>query len=208
MFPENKKIGVDIDETIAQSFLPLLEYINQESGRNIAFDDLTHHDWENIPHIEPRLEREEIITYIQSFDSLFHDHRNTLPVEGSQYMLQQFQSIGYELIAITGRNEEYAKPGTMLWIDKYFPNVFTSVHFTSHISKTLRKNKSVVCKELGVELMIEDSLDFALELADNSIASFLLEKPWNKQRTEMHPLITRVKDWEEIEQKFLTIHTQ
>lgn len=51
--------------------------------------------------------------------------------------------------------------------------------------------------------MIEDNLDFSLELAHNGIASLLLEKPWNKQRTEEHPLITRVRDWKEIEQKFL-----
>jgi uncharacterized HAD superfamily protein len=91
----------------------------------------------------------------------------------------------------------------MIWIDKHFPDTFTSVHFTSHVSKTLKKNKSIVCKELGVEIMIEDNLDFALELAHNGIASLLVEKPWNKQRTEEHPLITRVKDWKEIEQKFL-----
>jgi hypothetical protein len=88
MLPGNKKIGIDIDETIAASFLPLLEHINEESGRNTTFDDLIYHDWWDIPHIEPRLEKEEVIAYIQSFDAKFHDHRNILPIEGSQDILR------------------------------------------------------------------------------------------------------------------------
>lgn len=50
--------------------------------------------------------------------------------------------------------------------------------------------------------MIEDNIDFALELAHNGIASFLLEKPWNRQRLDEHPLITRVKNWDEVRLHF------
>lgn len=76
----SRKIGIDIDETIAASFLPILEYVNQQSQRSVTFDDLTYHDWWDIPHVEPRFEKEEIISYFQSFDLKFHDHSNILPI--------------------------------------------------------------------------------------------------------------------------------
>jgi hypothetical protein len=46
--------------------------------------------------------------------------------------------------------------------------------------------------------MVEDHLDHCLDLAENGVKTFLLERPWNRDRTETHPLITRVKSWEEI----------
>ncbi len=198
----SKKIGIDIDETIAASFLPILEHVNACSWRTAAFEDLIHHDWWDIPHIQPPFGKEEIVWYFQSFDIKFADHHNILPISWSQEVLQSLQSRGYELVAITGRNEEYSKAGTNRWIMRHFPDLFTSVHFTNHISTTIRKNKSTICKELAISCMIEDNIDFALELAHNGIASFLLEKPWNKQRTDEHPLITRVKNWDEIRLHF------
>lgn len=50
--------------------------------------------------------------------------------------------------------------------------------------------------------MIEDNLDFALELAENNIASYVLEKPWNCWTTTYHEKITRVTDWQEIVKDF------
>jgi len=46
--------------------------------------------------------------------------------------------------------------------------------------------------------MIEDNLDFALELAENGIKSYVLEQPWNRARTEQHEKIKRVINWQEI----------
>lgn len=50
MFPENKKIGIDLDETIACVFEAVLEYtkILRPHLSHLKFNDLTNHDWWNI----------------------------------------------------------------------------------------------------------------------------------------------------------------
>ena len=45
--------------------------------------------------------------------------------------------------------------------------------------------------------MIEDNPDYALELAENWIKTYLLEKPWNKH-VKKHKNIILVKSWDEI----------
>lgn len=47
MFPENKKIGVDLDETIACVFEAVFEYtkILHPELSNLNFDILSNHDW-------------------------------------------------------------------------------------------------------------------------------------------------------------------
>lgn len=54
--------------------------------------------------------------------------------------------------------------------------------------------------------MIEDNLDFALELAENNIKSYVLEQPWNKHRTERNDNIKRIKGWQDIITDFQLHH--
>lgn len=49
MFPKNKKIGIDIDETIAASFSGLFEYCKTKKGVNAEWEDFTEFDLCKIP---------------------------------------------------------------------------------------------------------------------------------------------------------------
>ena len=40
-------------------------------------------------------------------------------------------------------------------------------------------------------------MDYALELAENGIKTYILEKPWNRDREEEHENLIRIKEWEE-----------
>ena len=46
--------------------------------------------------------------------------------------------------------------------------------------------------------MIDDHIENARDLAANNIVTILLEKPWNRDHIINHPLVYRVKDWQEI----------
>lgn len=46
--------------------------------------------------------------------------------------------------------------------------------------------------------MIDDSIENVYDLVEHGIHCLLLEKPWNRDIAFEHPLLTRVKDWEEI----------
>ena len=71
------------------------------------------------------------------------------------------------------------------------------IHFVNHFS-TDAIPKSTVCKQIGVSLMIDDALENVGELCQSGIECILLEKPWNRDIIFDHPLLYRVKNWEEI----------
>lgn len=47
MLPKNKKIGIDLDETIASVFEAVFEHTKIRYPRlsHLKFSDFTHHDW-------------------------------------------------------------------------------------------------------------------------------------------------------------------
>ena len=48
--------------------------------------------------------------------------------------------------------------------------------------------------------MVEDNLEYAIELADAGIKTYLLDKPWNKKyQNGMHPNIIKVSSRDEID---------
>ena len=53
------RIGVDIDETLAASFLFMVSYIQKNHCPDFVWEDCIHHDFWNIPKLN--LTREETI---------------------------------------------------------------------------------------------------------------------------------------------------
>jgi len=48
--------------------------------------------------------------------------------------------------------------------------------------------------------MIEDNLDYAIEMANAGIKMYLLDKPWNQRfDPEVNKGITKVSSWSELE---------
>ena len=47
-------------------------------------------------------------------------------------------------------------------------------------------------------MMVEDNIDYALGIAKSGILTYLIEKPWNRERKEKHRLLKRISCWEEI----------
>ena len=60
----------------------------------------------------------------------------------------------------------------------------------------MRKEKSLICKEEGVVVFIDDYKDTILDTAKHGIKSFLMDEPWNQG--ELPLAVQRVKNWEEI----------
>lgn len=201
MLPENKRIGIDLDETIAWSFEPMIRHINQKYGSSLELDHLTHHDWWTIPDfpIDSSTVTQEwsILGALDPFEERF------LPVIGSKEVLSFLKKSGYELHIITARNEATRKETTRKWVDRNFPGIFSGIHFSSHYSDGDRRNKSEICKMLDIHTVVDDNLDFALEMTEKEIDVFVLERPWNRHRKEVHQRIMRFKDWQEIGQNLL-----
>jgi uncharacterized HAD superfamily protein len=84
---------------------------------------------------------------------------------------------------------------TKNWVHHHFPKIADSeIHFVNHFTVD-SKPKSEVCREYDITLMIDDSFENAEDLASAGITTILLEKPWNKNQSIIHPLVHRVKNW-------------
>jgi len=57
--------------------------------------------------------------------------------------------------------------------------------------------KSDLCLKLGVEVLVDDCLEFAEECADKGIKVLLLDSPWN-QTDSLPKNVKRMKNWDEI----------
>lgn len=110
----------------------------------------------------------------------------------------KFLTKNNELYAITARPQITQKQ-TLKWINEHFPNTFKGVYFTNLFlpEGAVKKNKSLVCLEVGAEMMIEDHLEFAIDCSSQGIKVFLLDYSWN-QSENLPENVQRVKSWKEI----------
>lgn len=187
-------IAIDFDEVLASTFSQVLDFAKNNWHLSwIYFDDLTMHYWWEIPDVW--ISQEQMLDIWWKFYE--SDEKNNIkPVIWSQNAINKLKKMWYELHIITARWDEL-KESTINWIELHFPWIFTEIHFSNyHTPKQI--SKAEFCKKLWTNLIIEDNLDYSLEIADSWINVYLIEKPWNINRTETHPNIKKVKNWDEI----------
>ncbi|MBI1968664.1 hypothetical protein HYS49_02030 [Candidatus Woesearchaeota archaeon] len=184
-------IGVDLDEVLADSLPALLQYHNSTYGTSLTKDLFTsYHFWETWGGT-----REEAIRKVYDFHkTLFF--RSIKPVEGSQEAISSLQK-NNKLFVITSRQRDIAE-ATEKWILHHFLDAFSGVHFTNEYSLTgVPTTKAKICEELGVSLMIEDSLDYAIDCVTSQRIVLLFDRLWNKS-SELPDGIYRVHSWKQI----------
>lgn len=147
MFPKNKKIGIDLDETIACVFEAVLEHTKtiHPNLSHLKFDDLIHHDWWKIDALN--LSKDETIACWKKFGDINPLDSKIFPVIQSQEALHLLKTQGYNLHAITGRHEATRRQSTEAWITRHFPDIFESLTFTNSVYEG-RIEKSEICKRL------------------------------------------------------------
>ena len=192
---KKRKIGIDIDDTLLDFIGNYLIFHNQKYKTN--------------------LKREDFKTY--SFNhSLGGTMNKAVNTVGEFYKTEIFKKIRpfsnsidvinnlkkkYDLFIITSR-PDFMVDETKEWINKYFPNKFSDIFF-SYNHYTKRKNngktKAEICSDLEISILIDDSLEYALNCAEKGVKVLLLNARWNLNGE--HENIIRVKNWEEILEK-------
>ncbi len=187
-----RRIAVDIDGVLANLTEPFLEYYNQKFGISFKLQDVHTFDFKKLLGIN---EEEEKNLLNDFFKSDFF--KKIQPVIGAQDVISYLSKRNH-LVVITAR-KEYLKNETLEWIERFFPNVFSEIHFARNINSAdeSRPHKFDLCVENEYEIIIEDDLIYAKPCAEKGIKSILLNYPWN-QEENLHPEITQVNNWEEI----------
>jgi uncharacterized HAD superfamily protein len=184
-------IGVDMDDVIFDFNNSLHAYHNAKYGTAIRRQDITSYEIEKVWGCAPEEAMKKVLEFYET-----KEHDETVPVEGSIEGVKELSS-GHELHIITSRADP-VRDLTMKWLQRNFPQSFASVVLVNQFagSPTKARSKADVCAELGVDLMIEDSIAHARSIAASGRPVILLDTPWNQ--AEAVPNVTRVKTWEDI----------
>lgn len=183
------KIGVDIDEVLAETVNGFLAFYNTTHGTDYQFDTITDYSFGKQFGLSPE---EELASIKEFFAS---DYFPALkPVNGSVRAIKEIAKY-HELFAVSSRPEQLL-PQTKMWLEQHFGDSFTRIILTNSLLDTSR-TKSKICQALGLDIFIEDQISYAEDCAQVCSAVYLLDKPWN-QAEITNKKIMRVKSWKDI----------
>lgn len=187
------KIGIDIDNVLADSYNAFLERFNREFGTEIVYEEVDDFFY---------LEKYKTVDYhrrVAYVDSLATNHRflsSITPYQEAINVIGKWQAKGWRIHYITARPAEVKKT-TRTWLKKHgFWGKFTTLDMFP-IGKTYERDveyKKDLADKLGLDIFIEDASAVAKNM---KIPVFLLDRPWNQE--ELPGNVHRVSSWSDIE---------
>ena len=185
------KIGIDLDDVLGESMEALIAFNNANYGTNLKIENVKEYDLLKILGVNI----EEAIGKLNKFHETSYG-KNIKPLKDSLTVLTKLKE-NNKLYIITSRSED-TREITEKWVDNNFPNIFYKIYFTAEFAeKNTKITKGMVCNKLGIDLLIEDNLGYAIESIAPNRKIFLFDRPWN-QTDKLPAGITRVHSWKEI----------
>ena len=184
-----KVLGVDFDDVLVRTGDALAKFHNATYGTSYVREDVKSFDLSEIWDCTP----EEADRRIAEFTTTDF-HHNAEAVLGAYDALEAL-SESYEIVIVTGRNEEWRDP-TVLWLERNFLGLYREIHFASHFDPQKNRLKSAIVQELHMSVFIDDALHFAKDVASVGVPVLLFDTPWNQGETPAG--VTRVYSWDEI----------
>ncbi|KAG0353265.1 hypothetical protein BC939DRAFT_495028 [Gamsiella multidivaricata] len=203
-----KVIAVDLDEVLARTSLAVAEFHNDTYGTSLTMDDFISYDY---TQVWGGTREESIAKWRLFFDSPYF--LKVEPVEGSLETLKLLKSRRFSLVIVTAR-QQFVADLTKKFVDRHFPGIFESIYFANHFLTEqekitfISKPKSVICRDVHAQLLIDDSLENAVEVARAGIPVLLFDLhgayKWNKlaDGQALPDKVTRVKNWKEVQAWF------
>ena len=195
-----EKIGIDIDDVLARSAEGFAEYSNRKWGGRHRAENYTE-NWAEFWGISPELASERAEEFhAEGIVSQYRHFESAIPVLKRLY-------IDRDLVAITSRRLTI-KADTDAWIERYFSGLFKEVCYAgiwdsnAHIDHKIKQTKAEVCREHGVNYLIDDQIKHCLSVAEVDIHALLFGNyRWNNTK-KLPQDVTRVKDWPAVLQYF------
>lgn len=182
-----------MDEILAELLHGCIKMHDGKLGHcDIAWQDIRNY---NLDEQYP-VPRDVVVDFFYKPFSDAYLEELILPVDGAFEKLQEFRDAGHTLYVITARQSKIQEH-TLRFLDRHYAGLIHDVHFANHFSED-SVHKHDICKKIGIEVMVEDNMDYALGIAGAGIQTFLMDKPWNAQRSETHPNLKRIFSWKEV----------
>ncbi len=183
-------IGVDVDEVLANFIEPYCDFHNRVYGTSVKPQNFhSYKFWEVHGGT-----RDETTRKVHEFYAT-REFASMEPHEGSHEAVELL-SLKHEMTIITSRLPGI-EAATVDWIKKYYPGIFLTVNFTHNsYAGEGGLRKAEIISRLGVDVMIEDSAEYALQCSPEVEKLVLIDRPWN--RAPMPSNVVRVTSWDEI----------
>ncbi|MDQ2933089.1 MAG: hypothetical protein M3Q80_01790 [bacterium] len=188
---KQKIIGIDLDDVLLDFNSTLCGFINKKYETALSKKDIHCFDLD----VVWKCTRIESLRRVQEFYET-EDHAGALPIAGAQKAIQKLSSM-YSLLIITSKPDSMAQE-TSDWVCRHFGKAFDGIYFGNHFhGNGVKRKKSEICEELGVNILIDDSLINAIDVARHNREVLLFDAPWNQLETEIEN-ISRVSSWDDI----------
>ncbi len=187
------KIAIDIDDVVADSTEALRLLINERTGV-----ELTRQDYRIPGSYRKYYERvweshnlQDKVVFADVSAEMAIDQSHVPLVEGA---IAALESLGgqYHIVAITARDVSW-EDATRRWFKSHDSLSGVELYFAGNHHTKEYKTKGELCRELGVELLIDDNPDHCQSALDAGIDSILFgQYGWH---LDVSPNVTRCKDW-------------
>ena len=185
-------IWVDCDEVLSETMDEILKRWVFK-WKNVKKTDITSYFLWDIAKLW--ITKEE---WIEQFFSFFasDDFFETKPVEWALKKLKELKKQWHRLYVVTARAEQF-KERTIERINIHYPWIFSDYLFMNQFKEN-EVPKSKLCKDLWIELLIDDSVNNLLDINKEWIPWIVLDKPRNS-RVEESELLKRAKNRDDID---------
>lgn len=178
------RIGIDIDNVITETYQSIKNYIDDydKNGELSNYmEDIMRGDMTN-PTIKKFLDENCISIFI-----------NAKVKENADIVMRRLLDNGHEIFIITTRGEIRFKGSEQLSLDYFKDN---NIPYTKILYNSF--DKAQVCKDNHIDIMVDDSAKYCVEIAKQNINSILFTSEVNKS---IDVPIPRVNSWLELENK-------
>lgn len=181
------KIGIDIDDVITDSSTSIAEYLKkyEASGDGIKYF---------VEVMKGEIPTENIKKFFDNY--ICEICKNVrLKDDKIRLILEELIDKKNEIYLITSRGEirfKGTEKVTMDYLKKY------NLNYTQIVFNAFEKDK--ICKELGIDIMVDDSVINCESVKKNGIKSIVFTTDVNK---EINTEIERVDSWEELRKKII-----
>jgi FMN phosphatase YigB (HAD superfamily) len=169
-------IALDIDDVLADSTEAIRLQVNAKTLLNIP-REAYRVDGEYWGYYEQVWQMHgltsEEVTHDGIQDRMAYDQSHVSPIEGAQAALGHLAKSN-TITLVTSRSPEWAD-ATEEWMKDNFGGIFNGLHVIGRVKKTDGNSltKGEVCRDLGVNWLIDDSPEHCLSAVEHGIGALL-----------------------------------
>ena len=166
----NGTLLVDIDDTLSDTQVAMLRYVNSKSAQPYRFEELTRaHREEAVP------EYERLVQEFLADPQLVGQCR---PYRTALAAMQQLHDAGYAIHIVSSRREPLHAV-TTAWLKEHgFADYVDTIHPRS-AQHTGKEFKQMIAGKIKPAAAFDDTLEVAEVLAGTGVLTYLIDRPWN-----------------------------